>query len=157
MSSKHIRLHLISSMTMLGIHYRLHSIWYWLVERLEVLGSDVVSNHLCNSFQPCFACCFPLFLQVFHLNLWVLNWIEHMARWSESIFGVVCQCTILHNLRKIFPTTLAKSKCFIHLALISKQVKIQEPAWSHLIDFLKMQILKKNHLFAIKIMRVMTL
>ena len=39
---------------------------------------------------------------------------------------------------------------------ISKRIKIQEPAWSHLIDFLKMRILeKKNHLTAIKIKRVM--
>ena len=75
-SSKHIRLHLIFNMTMLGIHHRLHSLWHWLVERLEVLWSDVVSNHLCDSFQPCFACFFSLFLQVFRLNLWVLNWIE---------------------------------------------------------------------------------
>ena len=41
--------------------------------------------------------------------------------------------------------------------LISKQKKTQEPAWSHLIDFLKMQILEKNHLSAFKTKRVMTL
>ena len=39
--------------------------------------------------------------------------------------------------------------------LISKQKKTQEPAWSHLIDFLKMQILGKNHLSASKTKRVM--
>ena len=55
-------------------------------------------------------------------------------------------------------TDFAKNKCFLHSALISKQIKIQEPAWSHLIDFSKMQILKKkNQLIAIKIRRVMTL
>ena len=42
------------------------------------------------------------------------------------------------------PSTFAKSKCFLHSAPISKRTKIQEPAWSHLIDFLKMRILKKT-------------
>ena len=56
------------------------------------------------------------------------------------------------------PTTLAKGKYLIHLALISKRIKIHEPAWSHLIDFSKMQIWKKkNHLSAIKTKQVMTL
>ena len=63
----------------------------------------------------------------------------------------------MHNLpytRKNLPATLAKSKCFLHLALISEW----EPAWSHLIDFLRMRILKKkNHLTAIKIKRLMIL
>ena len=44
-----------------------------------------------------------------------------------------------------------------HFNFISKQIKIQEPTWSHLIDFSEMQIMEKNHLSAIKIERVMTL
>ena len=56
----------------------------------------------------------------------------------------MCQCSIPHKLRKICSTTFAKSKCFIHLTLISKRIKIQEPAWSLLIDFFKAQILKKK-------------
>ena len=58
-------------------------------------------------------------------------------------------------IRNFFPNS--KSKRFTLSALISKRIKIQEPAWSHLIDFLKMRILKKNHPNAIKIEQVMTL
>ena len=95
--------------------------------------------------------------QILGLRGQIWDLIGHILGRSYIIFGAVCQCIILHKLRKICPTTLAKSKCFIHLALIPKRIKIKEPAWSHLIDFSTMQILKKNQLSAIKIMRVMTL
>ena len=41
MDRKHVRMHLIFSITVLGIHCRLHRLWHWLVERLEVLWSRV--------------------------------------------------------------------------------------------------------------------
>ena len=38
----------------------------------------------------------------------------------------------------------AKSICFLLSALISKRIKIQEPAWSHSIDLSQTRILKKK-------------
>ena len=58
--------------------------------------------------------------------------IERWWRWGvEWLF-------FLH----FFPP--AKSICFLLLALISKRIKIQEPAWSHSIDLSQTRILKKK-------------
>ena len=48
------------------------------------------------------------------------------------------------SLEKNRLTDFAESKCFLQSALISERIKIQDPAWSQLIDFSKMQILKKR-------------
>ena len=58
--------------------------------------------------------------------------------------GAKHQFTIFWRLEKNSPTNFAKSKSFLCSALISKRIKIQEPGWSHLIDFSKMRILKKK-------------
>ena len=72
--------------------------------------------------------------------------------------GAKHQCAIFKRLEKNRPTDFAKSKSFLCSALISKRMKIQEPAWYHLIDFSKMRILtKKKQLIATKIERAMTL
>ena len=147
-------MHLISRLTMLGIHQHLQTLWYRLIERLEVLWSDVVSNLRCNTFQPCCEWCFSristcfLFESLNYQLDWDLDWSgPTLDELHSSIMQYRRRSAPEHHIswtKKDLPSTFAKCKCFLHSALISKRKKIQEPAWSHLIDFLKMRILKKK-------------
>ena len=161
MNDKHIKTHLVFCVTALGIDHRLHAPWHRFVERLEVRRSDVVPNLLRDSFQPSDRCCSFVSLQVLHLAPQVFNGIEiwtvsrpTLEELNTSIlvpflrrFGPMRGCAIFHEAEKLFFLHFfppAKSICFLLSALISKRIKIQEPAWSHSIDLSQTRILKKK-------------
>ena len=167
---KHVRMHLIFSITVLGIHCCLHRLRHWLLERLEVLWSDDVPNLLHHYFLPKLCCCFLVLLQFFaSFHIFSIGLRSKLVRanlgraelihlYAISLhIGAKHQCAIFKRLEKNRPTDFAKSKSFLCSALISKQIKIQEPAWSHLIDFARGEFWKKNYLTAIKINQAMTL
>ena len=107
----------------------------------------------CPDFVVVFLCCCGFFVSfhIFSIGLRSkliranLGRAELIHLYAISLhIGAKHQCAIFKRLEKNRPTDFAKSKSFLCSALISKRMKIQEPAWSHLIDFLQMRILKKK-------------
>lgn len=66
---------------------------------------------------------------------------------NSTILQYIGHSALVHHLPQTgidMRNTLAKSKCFLHLYLISRWIKILKSAKSHSKDFLKMRILKKK-------------
>ena len=107
----------------------------------------------CQNFVVVFLCCSVFFasFHIFSIGLRSklvranLGRAELIHLYAISLYiGAKHQCAIFKRLEKNRPTNFAKSKSFLCSALISKRIKIQEPAWSHSIDLSQTRILKKK-------------